>query len=103
MCSLRDAAEALDALEVDICAISTDGVATQAKFAESESLGFALLSDPDGSAAQKYDALMEKMPYAKRLTFVVDDKGVLRKIDTGVRVGTHGKDLVEAIKALQGE
>ena len=86
---------------MDIYGISTDGVATQAKFAKSESLAFRLLSDPDGSAATKYDALMARMPFAKRMTFVVDAEGVLRKIDTGVRVGSHGADLVKAIKALR--
>ena len=88
---------------MDVYGISTDGVETQAKFAKSESLAFRLLSDPDGSAAAKYGALMAKMPYAKRMTFVIDGEGTLRKIDSGVRVGTHGADLAKAIKALRDE
>ena len=39
--------------------------------------------------------------YAKRVSFVLDDKGVLRHVEKGVKVGTHGKDLVSVIKKLR--
>ena len=32
----------------------------------------------------------------------VDDKGVVRLVDTGVKVESHGKDFVEAIRKLKG-
>ena len=70
-------------------------------FAKAQELNFQLLSDPDGSAAQKYAALMEKRPYAKRLSFVIDPAGVLRHIDDSVDVSKHGSDLAGVIKELQ--
>ena len=55
----------------------------------------------DGSAARKFDAMMEKRPYAKRVTFVIDPTGVLRHIDESVDVTKHGSDLVGVIRGLQ--
>lgn len=80
---------------------SLDDVAAQAAFAKAQKLAFPLLSDPDGSAAAKYDVLHPRGGMTKRVTFVIDDQGVLRLIDTEVDVASHGGDLVERIRALQ--
>jgi thioredoxin-dependent peroxiredoxin len=82
--------------------MSLDDVASQAKFVEQQSLGFPLLSDTDGSAAGRLGVLMADKPYTNRITLVVDDKGIVRLVDTGVKVESHGKDLVEAIRKLKG-
>jgi len=77
-------------------------VASQAEFVKQQSLNFPLLSDPDGSAAGRLGAMMKDKPYAARVTFVIDDKGILRHVDTGVKVDSHGKDLVEVVRRLKG-
>ena len=82
--------------------MSLDDVKAQAEFVKQQSLGFPLLSDPDASASARLGVLMEGKPYTNRITIVVDDKGVVRLVDTGVKVESHGKDLVEAIKKLKG-
>jgi len=81
--------------------MSLDDVKAQAEFVKQQSLGFPLLSDPDASASARLGVLMEGKPYTNRITIVVDDKGVVRLVDTGVKVESHGKDLVEAIKKLK--
>ena len=81
--------------------ISTDDVATQAAFAKAQKLDFALLSDPDGSAARKYGAWMPRLGMARRLTFVIDPKGILRHVTERVSVRTHGADLAKLIQELQ--
>jgi peroxiredoxin Q/BCP len=83
--------------------VSLDDVATIAKFVEAQHLNFPLLSDPDGSAAAKYGVLAEKARYANRVTFVLDDKGVVRLIDEQVNVDKHGTDLVERIRKAKAE
>jgi peroxiredoxin Q/BCP len=80
---------------------SLDDVATQAEFARREELNFPLLSDPDGSVAAKYDALMPGKPYTQRFTFVLDPEGVLRHVDRQVQVERHGADLAEVIRKLK--
>ena len=84
-----------------VLGMSLDDVAAQAEFVKQQSLNFPLLSDPDGSAASKLGAMMKDKPYAARVTFVVDDAGTLRHRDAGVKVDSHGKDLVEALRGLK--
>ena len=81
--------------------MSLDDVRSQAEFTKQQSLNFPLLSDPDASAAGRLGVLMEGKPYTNRITVVVDDKGVVRLVDTGVKVESHGKDLAEAIRKLK--
>lgn len=80
--------------------LSTDDVKSQARFVKEQELSFPLLSDPDGSMARKYDVLW-RGAYTKRVTFVIDPKGVLRAIDDEVDVDTHGRDLVALLERLQ--
>ncbi len=102
MCSLRDAATDFANHNVLAFGISLDDVAAIAAFAKDQHLTVPLLSDPDGSVAGKFDALMAGKPYARRVTFVLDDKGILRLIDDKVDVGKHGPDLLAAIQKLRG-
>ena len=81
--------------------ISLDSVVAQAEFAKAQKLDYPLLSDPDGSVAAKYGVLMAEKGIARRVTFLVDDKGVLRCIDDHVDVEHHGADLVRKLKELR--
>lgn len=87
---------------MDVYGLSLDDVAAMAMFAKREELNFQLLSDPDGSAAAKFDVLPAKARFTKRVTFVIDDKGVLRHVDEAVKVKHHGEDLVALLRKLQG-
>jgi peroxiredoxin Q/BCP len=102
MCSLRDAAKEFEDLGVLVYGLSLDDVESQAAFAKAQGLAFPLLSDPDGSAAAKYGVLDAKRGYTQRVTFVLDDKGVLRAIDEQVDVTSHGTDLADRIHELRG-
>jgi peroxiredoxin len=86
---------------VQVFGMSLDDVKSQGEFTKQQNLNFPLLSDPDGSAAARLGVLMADKPYTNRITIVVDDAGKVRLVDTGVKVDSHGKDLVEAIKALK--
>ena len=84
-----------------VLGLSLDDVKSQAEFVKQQGLNFPLLSDPDASAAARLGVLMEGKPWTNRITVVVDDKGVVRLVDSGVKVDSHGKDLVEAIRRLK--
>jgi peroxiredoxin Q/BCP len=86
---------------VDVYGVSFDSVVEQAQFAKEQELTFPLLSDPDGSAALKYG--VHAGGFARRVTFIIDEKGNLRHVDTGVQVATHGDDLIERVYELQTE
>ncbi len=103
MCSLRDSSAEFDAVGVDVYGVSRDSVEEVAKFAKDQSLSFRLLSDPDGSVTDKFEVGMDGRPVAKRVTIVIDPKGVIRARDEGVKVDAHGKDMLDMIKRLQAE
>ena len=79
-----------------------DSVADQARFTKAQELNFPLLSDPDGSAVAKYRVRMEDRPLAARVTFVIDERGVVRHVDREVKVDSHGTDLAGLIRRLRG-
>lgn len=81
--------------------VSLDDVASQRAFHDAHELGFALLSDADGSAAAKLGAMSPRGAYARRVTFVIDPEGILRRIDEQVDVGAHGADLAAWIREAQ--
>ena len=101
MCSLRDAAADFARLGVTVYGISLDDVQTQAKFKKEQKLDFALLSDPDGSVARRYGVLVERMAMARRVTFLLDDEGVIREINEKVNVRDHAAQVVQAIERLR--
>jgi len=86
---------------VAVYGVSLDSVADQAKFHEQQELNFPLLSDPDGSAAAKLGVLPDGARWTSRVTFVIDDQGVVRAIEDEVKVESHGHDLAERIVQLR--
>ena len=60
-----------------------------------------MLSDPDGSVASKYAVLDPSGKYAQRVTFVLDEQGLLRKVVEQVNVKTHGEDLAVLVEELK--
>ncbi len=83
--------------------LSLDDVQDLAQFAEAQYLPFMLLSDPDGSVSRRYGVLPENASWTNRITFIIDDAGVLRHIDTKVDVKGHGTDVAARVRELQGE
>lgn len=103
MCSLRDAGTELKGAKIRVVGISVDDVALLGKFTKAEKLGFPLLSDPDGSAAKKYDALHKSGIFTNRVTYFVDPQGVLRAIDNKVDVRAHGTAVLARVKSLSAK
>ena len=101
MCSLRDAATQLGKLSATVYGISCDDVASIAAFRKQQKLEFTLLSDPDGNAARKFSVLMAGRPYAKRVTFILDEQGIVRHITDKVNVMSHGTQIAELLTKLQ--
>ncbi len=103
MQSLREAANELTKLNAVILGISVDTVQTQKEFCSEQKLPFQLLSDADGKIAKLFGVFNEERKLSKRVTFIIDPKGIVRAIDEKVNVRTHGQDLIKWLKELQGE
>ena len=83
--------------------ISTDAVAKQAKFADSQRFDYPLLSDADGTVAETFGVkrgLLGKFLPVKRTTFVIDSDGtVLEVISSEVNMDTHADKALEVLRA----
>ncbi|MBB3227873.1 peroxiredoxin Q/BCP [Luteibacter sp. Sphag1AF] len=82
VCTFRDDIARLHKAGATVLGVSLDDVKSHAEFAEKYHVPFPLLSDADGSVAQKYDVLTSKlgMKYARRETFLIDPAGKIVKI-----------------------
>lgn len=89
-----------------VLGVSRDSLASHDKFKEKLKLPFDLLSDPDERLCRQFDVIHEKSLYGRkflgveRSTFLIDDKGKLRREWRKVRVKGHAAEVLEAVKSL---
>jgi thioredoxin-dependent peroxiredoxin len=89
-----------------VLGVSRDSLASHEKFKEKLKLPFDLLSDPDETLCKQFDVIQEKSLYGRRFlgversTFLIDDKGKLRREWRKVKVNGHAAEVLEAVKAL---
>ncbi|PZO71340.1 MAG: thioredoxin-dependent thiol peroxidase [Kocuria palustris] len=95
VCDFQDRLERFRADGFEVLGISPDAPAALERFAQKESLGFPLLSDPDHEVAERWGAWGEKKNYGKvyegliRSTIVVDADGVVELAQYNVRAKGH--------------
>lgn len=103
-CSIRDARDEITELGANVVGISMDDAASHEKFKEKHSLNFTLLSDPERTAIDAYEAWGKKMfgqEGVLRRTFIISPKGVVVKVYGRVTPLGHGDQIVRDLKALQ--
>jgi peroxiredoxin Q/BCP len=104
-CSFRDAFEDFEKADIKVLGISTDNEASHKKFVKKFDLPFTLLTDTDHSIADKYGTYGEKKFMGRtylgvyRKTFLIDEKGKIKRIFEKVKVDEHAHEVLEAFKA----
>src|SRR4051794_40019339 len=93
----RDKNDDFAKLDTAVIGISTDKLEDQVKFTEKEMLKTPLLADPDKKVTEAFGAL-STTGFAKRYTFVIDKKGVVRKIYTTVNPANHPDEVMKFVK-----
>jgi peroxiredoxin Q/BCP len=89
-----------------VLGVSKDSVAAHDKFKAKHKLKVALGADEDGKTVEAYGVWVEKSMYGKkymgieRSTFLIDGKGVIRKVWRKVKVPGHVDEVLTAVKAL---
>jgi len=89
-----------------ILGVSKDSVASHEKFKAKYNFPFELLSDEEEQACQIFDVIKEKNMYGRkfmgieRSTFLVDEKGKLRREWRKVKVKGHVDEVLAAVKEL---
>lgn len=104
--AFRDLHAQFKKAKTDILGVSTDSLASHAKFKAKYAFPFELLADEDEVACQLFDVIKEKSMYGKkylgveRSTFLIDAKGVLRQEWRKVKVDGHAEEVLAAAQSL---
>jgi peroxiredoxin Q/BCP len=97
-CGFRDKVADFAKEDTVIIGVSTDPMKLQEQFTKKEKLTFPLFADADKKAAKAYGALNEQRGMANRYTYVIDKKGVVRKIYTKVSPSDHPAEVLKFVK-----
>ena len=87
-----------------ILGMSKDSVQSHQKFKKKHALPFTLLSDPELTVLKRYGVWKEKKLYGRtfmgteRSTFLIDEKGVVKKVFRKVRVKGHAQTCLLELK-----
>lgn len=98
----RDLAQ-YDSKNAVILGVSVDTVESHQQFCAKDSLTFKLLADDSKNVVAKYGSVMEMkgMTLAARNTFVIDPKGMVRKVFLKVNPTPHSAEVLAALGDLQ--
>ncbi|MDI3519486.1 MAG: thioredoxin-dependent peroxiredoxin [Caldanaerobacter sp.] len=103
----RDSIKAIEEKNAVVIGISLDDEASHRKFIEKYSLPFVLLSDKEAKVSTEYGVYKEKNMYGKRKmgiersTFIIDSKGIVRKIFRKVKVDGHVDQVLKALHEIK--
>jgi len=85
-CTYRDSARQFEKNDIQVFGVSADSLESHAKFQSKFALNFPLLSDPEKKLSQALGVWRDKTLYGRvykginRDSFLVDPKGVIRKV-----------------------
>ena len=79
---------------------SVDPVEKNTKFAESLSLDYPILSDPEKGTAEAYGVVHEGRAVPERWTFYIDPEGQIAFIDKKVKATSHGADIAAKLAEI---
>jgi len=101
-CNLRDNFSALKAAGFEIIGVSPDDVESHKKFKNKFQLPFTLIADPKHTIIDKYGVWGEKNLYGNkhmgiyRTTFVIDEKGIIKKVFKRPNNKAHAEEIIKA-------
>ncbi|ASZ14843.1 thioredoxin-dependent thiol peroxidase [Chitinophaga sp. MD30] len=101
-CNLRDNYAALQQAGYVVVGVSADSAQRHAKFAEKYELPFPLLADEQREIIEQYGVWGEKKFMGRvfdgihRVTFVIDEKGVIERIITKPNTKDHTAEILGA-------
>jgi thioredoxin-dependent peroxiredoxin len=84
-----------------IVGVSVDSAQSHKDFCAKEGLNFKLLADPDGKVSTQYGSVMEYQgaKMAARNTFLINPKGEIAKVYTGVKPAGHSEEVLKDLTA----
>ena len=101
-CSFRDSFAKFKKRDIEVLGVSFDSEAKHRKFAQKFDLPFRLLADTDRSIAESFGTYGEKKFMGRtymgihRMTFLIDEKGKIKKIFNKVKPEEHAEEVLAA-------
>lgn len=101
-CNLRDNYSLLKQQGLAVVGVSPDDEKSHKKFEKKFNLPFTLLADPLHKIIDRYGVWGEKQLYGRnylglhRTTFLIDEKGIIRKIIIRPKNKAHAEEIVKA-------
>ena len=101
-CNLRDNYVSLKKAGIEILGVSPDDAKSHKKFETKQSLPFTLLADPKHTAIEAYGVWGEKQMFGNkymgvhRTTFLIDEKGKIKKIIAKPKSNNHAQEIINA-------
>lgn len=105
-CSFRDAMQRITAHDAVVIGVSPNDEHSHQKFIGKYQLNFHLLADPQRKLCERYDVWAQKTMFGHtymgviRTTYIIDAKGIIRKVFNRVRVPGHADAVIAALEAL---
>lgn len=105
-CNLRDNYSALRSAGFRVIGISPDDEKKHKKFEEKFDLPFTLIADPSHKILEKYGVWGQKQMFGNqymgvhRTTFVIDEKGIIRRIFLRPKNKAHAEEIIAAWREL---
>jgi peroxiredoxin Q/BCP len=102
-CNFRDNYSLLKKKGIEVIGISTDSVKSHGKFVEKYELPFNLVADEEKQIVEAYGVWGEKKFMGKtymgtnRVTFIIDEKGVIEHVITKVDTTNSTEQVLELI------
>lgn len=106
-CNLRDNYGLLKNKGFEVVGVSPDDIAKHKKFEHKFNLPFTLIADPKHTIIEKYGVWGPKKLWGHeymglyRTTFLIDEKGIIRKIFLKPRNKRHAEEIIAAWEGLQ--
>ena len=106
-CNLRDNYAVLKKEEFTILGVSPDEEKKHKKFEAKYDLPFTLVADPEHTIIDKYGVWGQKQLYGRtymglhRTTFLIDAKGIIRKIFLKPKSKQHAEEIINAWQSIE--
>lgn len=86
-----------------ILGVSVDTAQSHRDFCAKEGLNFKLLADPDAKVSTEYGSIMDYKgsKLAARNTFIINPKGDIAKVYTGVKPAEHSEQVLKDLAELK--
>ena len=91
-CGFRDYYADYQGKDITVFGVSMDDEASHQAFTDKFNLPFPLLADVDGAITKAYD--VDGGGYSKRVTYVIDGAGKIRKVYATVDTARHAADIL---------